>query len=324
MRARGAPAAADRRRSGPALLLAALLLAGCAAPGAGGSASPASGAGRAGTGGGPSSCRGAIVRVAYAASLLDLMEHRLRPAFEQATGCRLRGYPGGSQGLAQQIRSGLRRVDVFVSASPSVNGLLEEASSAQRLRWYVAFAEAPLVIAYNPRSRFAAELRRRPWYEVLAEPGFRLGRTDPRLDPKGALTLRLVEAASARYHLPDLPGRLLGSAGNPAQIFPEEELLGRLEAGQLDAGFFYANEAKAAGLPVLVPEAAIDPAATYTFTLLEGAPEPQAGVAFLRWLAGEQGRALLAASGLRLLPLRLSGDPRAVPAELAPLLGVGR
>ncbi|MDI3298017.1 MAG: extracellular solute-binding protein [Bacillota bacterium] len=264
------------------------------------------------------------MRVAYAASLVDLMEHRVKPAFERTTGCRFQGYPGGSTGLAQQIRSGLRRVDVFVSASPSADRLLTGDAGGERVRWYALFAEAPLVVAYNPRSRFAADLRSRPWYEVLAEPGFRLGRTDPRVDPKGQLTLQLVEAAARRYGLPDLATRLLGSPQNPAQIFPEEELLGRIEAGQLDAGFFYANEAKEAGLPTLPVDPAIDPKASYTFTLLEDAPDPQAGIAFLLWLEGPQGRSLLAASGLRLPPPQVYGEKAAVPAELAPLLGVVR
>ncbi|MDI3317007.1 MAG: extracellular solute-binding protein [Bacillota bacterium] len=317
------------RRGGSArlaVLLVALLLAGCG--GAAGTTRGGAGDSARGAGGGPSGsgappCQGQTVQVAYAASLVNLMEHRVRPAFEKATGCRFRGYPGGSKGLAQQIRSGLKRVDVFVSASPSVNRQLMGNEGGQRLRWYAVFAEAPLLIGYSPSSRFASELKNRPWYEVMAEPGFRLGRTDPRIDPKGELTIRLVEAAARRYGRPDLVRRLLGSPENPEQIFPEEELLGRIEAGQLDAGFFYANEAKEAGLPTLSVDPAIRLKAVYSFALMEQAPDRQAGIAFLRWLEGDGGRRALEEDGLQVLRPELHGDRTAVPAELAQLLGAG-
>jgi len=47
-----------------------------------------------------------------------------------------------------------------------------------------------LVVAYNRQNKFAAGFRdaaagQRAWYEVLAMSGLRLGRPDPRFDPKG-------------------------------------------------------------------------------------------------------------------------------------------
>jgi molybdate/tungstate transport system substrate-binding protein len=38
-----------------------------------------------------------------------------------------------------------------------------------------------------------------------------------------------------------------------SQFFPEQTLLGRLEAGQLDDGFFYSIEAREAGIPFIAP-----------------------------------------------------------------------
>jgi molybdate/tungstate transport system substrate-binding protein len=165
--------------------------------------------------------------------------------------------------------------------------------------WYVAFAQAPLVIGYNPRSRFAAELRSQPWQRVMAEPGFRLGGTDPQLDPKGQLTAQLLRKVA-----PDLLPRL--------QVFPEEDLVGRLQTGQLDAGFFYANEAAEAKIPtVAIPGA---PAATFTVTILPGAPDPRGAAAFVRFLLGARGQALLEDDGLTVLqPPRSHGQ---VPAGL--------
>src|SRR5207302_1330629 len=96
--------------------------------------------------------------------------------------------------------------------------------------------------------------------------GFLLGRTDPVLDPKGQLTMQaLIQAATFSND----PG--LGISKTTAGVFPEETLVGRLQAGQLDAGFFYTNEAREAGIPA-VTLGAIQLAATYTVTVLDNAP----------------------------------------------------
>jgi len=70
------------------------------------------------------------------------------------------------------------------------------ASNGDWVNWYISFAQSPLVIGYSPSSRFAAEFKTKPWYQVLMEPGVRIGRTDPKLDPKGALTLQLMQQAN--------------------------------------------------------------------------------------------------------------------------------
>ena len=71
----------------------------------------------------------AEVNVLYAGSLVNLMEHGVGPAFEKATGETFRGYAGGSNGLANQIKGKLRKGDVFLSAAPSVNDTLMGAAN---------------------------------------------------------------------------------------------------------------------------------------------------------------------------------------------------
>jgi molybdate/tungstate transport system substrate-binding protein len=257
------------------------------------------------------------VSVLYAASLLNLMEKEVGPRFDAATGAHFEGYAGGSQALANQIKGGVRRADVFISAAPSVNALLEGTANGNWVRWYVSFARAPLVIGYNPSSRFAAALKREPWYEVLTEPGIRIGRTDPALDPKGKLTVQALEEAQSVYHRPGLAAQIESSS----QVFPEEDLVGRLQAGQLDVGFFYSNEAKEAGIPtVSLGKASL--AAQFTATLVRDAPNPSGGVAFLDYLLGSKGRAILLQHGLTVLPYQVSGQRSAVPKSLRPVLGL--
>ena len=135
------------------------------------------------------------VNVLYAGSLVNLMEHGVGPAFDKATGDHFQGYAAGSVGLANQIKGKLRKGDVFISANPKVNNNLMGAANGDWVKWYVSFAESPLVIGYNASSKFAADFKTKPWYQVLSEPGIKIGRTDAKLDPKGALTLALMKQA---------------------------------------------------------------------------------------------------------------------------------
>lgn len=254
----------------------------------------------------------------YAGSLTAAMESKIGPAFHQATGYAFSGFAGGSVALANQIRAGLRQADVFVSASPKVNAALM-GSAGNQLSWYASFARSPLVIGYDTHSRFAADLASKPWYQVMTEAGFRLGRTDPKLDPKGRQTVALVDAAGTHYGIPDLAGQVLGTAGSTSQVFPEEELVGRLQAGQLDAGFFYSTETTAAHIPTIAIDPAIDPDATYTVATLNR-PTHRAGAdAFVEFLLGPAGRSLLAAAGLKIMAPVVSGDAGAVPRNITVL-----
>lgn len=285
--------------------LAAVLLAGCGHS----AASPSSS---------PTNRPHGTVSVLYAGSLVNLMEHDLGPHFDSATGYHYQGVGAGSVELANQVKGKVRRADVFISAAPKVNTSLEGAANGNWVSWYATFAKAPLVIGYNPKSRFAQALRTQPWWQVITRPGFRLGRTDPKLDPKGKLTVTAIEQTAAREHDP----ALLHLLGSTSGVFPEEELVARLQAGQLDAGFFYSNEATERHIPT-ISLGPVRLAATYTVTVLAHAPNPAGAVAFVRYLLGSAGRAVLTRHGLTLVGPVLSGPPSAVPTALRGSVGAG-
>lgn len=256
------------------------------------------------------------VNVLYAGSLVNLMEHGVGPAFDKATGSQFQGYAGGSVGLANQIKGKLRRGDVFISANPKVNTGLMGAANGDWVSWYVAFAQSPLVIGYSASSKFAADFKAKPWYQVLTEPGIKIGRTDPKLDPKGALTLTLMKQAEAFYHSPGLAQKALGAPDNPAQVLPEETLVGRLQSGQLDAGFFYSTETADAKIPALGLPPEITPKAVYTVTVLHNAPNAAGADQFVAYLLGSDGQNLLKEHGLTLQKMTVSGDASAVPSDI--------
>jgi molybdate/tungstate transport system substrate-binding protein len=308
----------------------ALTLAGCGGSGSGTGSAKASGP----------------VNVAYAGSLVNLMEHTLGPAFDSVTGYTFQGRGAGSTALANQIKSKLIAPDVFISASAAAYKPLQGAANGNVVKWYVTFATTSMVIGYSPGSQFAAQLQaaasgQTPWYQVLQTPGLRLGRTDPKLDPKGVNTLYTSQLAEQFYQQPGLAQKLTGGAENASQIFPEEELVARLTAGQLDAGFFYLNEVKDAGLPYITLPTQInlgDPSlasayaqASYTTAAgvtQHGAPiafsvtipataRNQAGaVAFVAYLLGDKGRATFTADGFTATPPTLTGDSVQLPAGL--------
>lgn len=260
------------------------------------------------------------VNVLYAGSLVNLMEHGVGPAFDKASGDTFQGFAGGSDLLAKQIKGKLRRGDVFISANPKVNNDLMGAQNGGWVSWYISFAQSPLVIGYNPSSRFAADFKSKPWYQVLQEPGIRIGRTDPKLDPKGRLTVALMQQAQTAYNAPDLAQKVLGAPDNPAQVLPEETLVGRLQSGQLDAGFFYSTETSDAKIPAVTLPANITPKAVYTVTVLNGGANPAGADQFVTFLLGPDGRSLMTEHGLTLQKPALSGTASSVPANIKPLV----
>lgn len=234
------------------------------------------------------------VSVAYAASLVRVMEGPVAQRLQRETGITFSGEPKGSKALAQLIRAGLRTPDVFISADPSLmRGLLHR---------YTIFGSARMVIAYSPHSKarrlFEAAARgRASLLRVLADPSVSVGRTDPRLDPKGERTVRALELLGKHDRNPSLAHSVLKKAA----VFPEEDLAVRVESGELDAGFFYSTEIPGRGLPYveLPRDANLSDTITYAIAQMPNAPHPQAARAFVQFILSGAGKRELERAGLR-------------------------
>jgi molybdate/tungstate transport system substrate-binding protein len=256
------------------------------------------------------------VSALFAGSLLNYMEHNFGPSFARATGYGYRGFGGGSTEVAAEIKGGVREGDVFISAAAAADKLLEGSANGNWVSWYTTFASSPLMLAYDPSSSFGKQLAHgKPWYQVIAEPGILVGRTDPKLDPKGVLTVEAVQAAARKLHRPSL-----ASALGSFRVYPETALIGRLQSGQLDAGFFYAVEAASAHLAT-VPLSPVYKYATYTVTVLNRAPNPAGAAALVRYLLNARRSYTLQRNGLVPRKPQFSGRRSAVPASLRALVG---
>jgi molybdate/tungstate transport system substrate-binding protein len=290
------------------------------------------------------------VSIAYAGSLVNLMEKKVGPAFTQATGYPYVGEGKGSSALANEIKGKLSFPDVFISAAPAVNTTLMGAANGNYVSWYAPFIRSSLVIGYSPNSKFAADFHAvasgsKAWYQVLEEPGIRIGRTDPALDPKGVRTIIMTELAEKYYNQPGLSTKILGAPNNTNQIFPEEELVTRLTSGQLDAGFFYLNEVTDANIPFVTLPTQInmsdpslnsayakatytDPktgavtkgsAIVYTITVLNTSKNKAGAIAFVQYIFSSQGESFFTNDGLSVVTPKISGDAAAVPPQLQSL-----
>ena len=258
--------------------------------------------------------------VAYAGSMGSVMEGPIQELVRAHFHAGWHGRPQGSTGLARLIAARVIRPDVFVSATASPMRIVLGAGRAQRA---LPIASTEMVLAYSPHSLFASALRaattngHKLWWEILATPGLRFGRTDPATDPQGRNIVFTMELAQQYYRQPELVQRILGAVINERQIFPEPSLMARLQSGELDAASAYKTQPEALGLPYLSlpPQINLGAAgfgrhyASVSLTLdektyrpeplvfyaaaLQDAPHPDLAARFVDWLAGAEGRAVL-------------------------------
>lgn len=210
--------------------------------------------------------------------------------------------------------------------------------------WHVTFASNAMVLAYSDRSAGAGEITGENWWRILLRPGVRWASSDPALDPNGYRALMVMQLAERHYREPELGGRLAGAL-DPRFMRPSEaQLLGLVQAGELDYAWSYRSLALTAGLRWvdLPPEIDLSDAArapayaaaavrlpggrrgvadsvefrgepiVYALTIPLGAPHPGTALAFARFVLSPAGRDILAKAGFRVLDRPLvtgSGEP---------------
>jgi molybdate/tungstate transport system substrate-binding protein len=277
------------------------------------------------------------VSVMYAGSLVNIFENEIKLAFQNLTGYNFIGEGKGSVQISNMILDGFRKPDVFVSADTTpIERLINH--SLPLAKWLVKFGSAELVIAYNPQSPFASELwkasnGKMSWYKVLEKKGFKFGRTDPELDPKGYYTVIAAKLANIYYNDSTIKDKILGEDRNKEQILPEEILKSILDSGQIDATAAYKHEAIAKGLPyITLPDQINLSEPNYTIfynkisyklgtgETISGKPiffsltipntvkNIEGAISFVKFLLSENGRKILEKVGLSPIEPILQGD----------------
>ncbi|HEY1938742.1 MAG TPA: extracellular solute-binding protein [Candidatus Angelobacter sp.] len=260
----------------------------------------------------------AAIDVSYAGSMGSLMEGPVKSSVAQSLKLEMHGRAQGSSALAQLIVGGSIRADVFIPVTPGPMLTVLRAGKADIAQ---PIAHTEMVIAYSPKSRFAAKLQaaaegKALWWEVLQEPGLRFGRTDPVTDPQGRNIIFTVMLAVKINQQPGLVEKILGPTINEKQIFTEPTVQARLQSGELDAASAYKIQPGPFNLPFITlpkeinlsgqnvhtehPEISLtlngktfqpEPLIYYA-AVLKDAPNPNGASAFAKWLRGEQAQAI--------------------------------
>jgi molybdate/tungstate transport system substrate-binding protein len=291
-----------------------------------------------------------LANVASAGSLQLLMDKYMGPPFISQTGDQYQNQSMGSLGLAQEIVAGEITPNVFVPIGAAPMALLEPKFTT----WAVQFAASPLVVAYYPKGPHAGELKKisegklpiKDLFAAMATPGFKLGRTDPALDPQGQGFIEMVHLAEKYLGVSAATGSAdLGGSNSSSQIFSETALEPTLQAGELDAASAYLPQAVQLGLPyVALPDAinfgdprdaSVYDKASLTLstgqvvqgslldleaTVLKVGGDYGAGTAFVKFLLGSTARRILTKEGYTLLPPTLLGQKSAAPESLRDLI----
>jgi molybdate/tungstate transport system substrate-binding protein len=124
--------------------------------------------------------------------------------------------------------------------------------------WYVRFARNRMVLMYTPRSKLASTIDSTNWFKILETKGVQTGRSDPALDPNGYRSLIVMRLAEQYYKQPGLSDRLVANSSAHIVRPKEVDLMGLLQAGEIDYAWSYESVAQAARLPYVTLPRAID------------------------------------------------------------------
>jgi len=252
----------------------------------------------------------------------------------------------GSRDSARKICDLNRPCDVFGSADYNVTETLLQPKFTD---FNICFATNQLSIAYMEKSKEAEVIDGKNWPEILLKEGVAFGRADPNSDPCGYRTVMLFQLAEKHYQIPGLAKKLAGKDGKRFIRPKETDLLALLEAGEIDYLFIYRSvieqhHLKSVELPDEINlssplHADFYAAATvavsgrkpgekmtikalpilYSVTIPKDAPNRAAAEAYLAFLLGPEGQAIIKRNGQGSVAPAVTKDLDAVPESLRPL-----
>jgi molybdate/tungstate transport system substrate-binding protein len=292
------------------------------------------------------------VNVAYASSLQYLNTKVAGPAFTKATGYAFSGRAASSGDLEADIASGEIKPDVFEAVGgDNITPLMPKFT-----KWYIQYAGTAMVVAYNPKGKYASQFKAiadgskpvQDLFTLLQTPGLKLGRTDPNIDPQGRDFIYMLELAQMEYHLPsDTVAKILGTSdygsASSSQIYDEASLPSTLLSGQLDASSAFVTQAielhmAYVPLPVTINLGDAAYAAQYAKATVKvksgtkkgspqvidittiGTPSP-AAIAFVKYTLSPAGLAEYKTGGFSLPKVTVFGTASAVPSAISSELG---
>lgn len=283
------------------------------------------------------------LRIIHAGSLTVPVKEIADTFMEENPGVRILTEAWGSKAGARRISDLDQPCDVFISADYKV---IERFLIPDHATWCIPFAGNEMAIVYHDKSRYAGEIDKLNWFEILMREDVIYGRSDPNSDPCGVRAVLTCKLAERFYEIPDLAENILSRHLN--FIRPKEtDLLALLEKNALDYIFLYRSVAEQHGLKYLIlpdeinlknPELnacyaevevevtgtkpgetyrEIGEAMVYGITIPCKTENPDLAIEFVKFLlSGDKGLAVLRKNGQHPLVPYGSEFYKSIPAEL--------
>ncbi|MHB8377189.1 MAG: extracellular solute-binding protein [Dehalococcoidia bacterium] len=253
---------------------------------------------------------------------------------------------GGSVKEVKQVTELGQQADVVGVADYSVipKYMFGAGGKTRYANWYIGFVTNAITFVYTSKSKGASQITPQNWYTVLAEPGVQIGRSNPDTDPSGYQTLQMLKLAETFYGKPGLSDAILKNAPQKNIRDTETELIGALEAGQIDYLAIYRSDAlqhhlKYLDLPADINLSDASKAAAYktavvhtangaltaapiiyALTIPTNAAHADWGLKWLEFALGPEGRKVMSDAGFGIVSPALANNPGAVPAALQGLV----
>jgi molybdate/tungstate transport system substrate-binding protein len=241
---------------------------------------------------------------------------------------------GGSTKMARMISELGKPADIMASADFAV---IDKTLIPAKADWNIRFTTNQLVLCYTDKSRFANEVSKDNWYEILGRKDVVWGHSDPNLDPCGYRSLMVLQLAEKFYNKAGLYDQLIANRPK-ANVRPKSvELVSLLKTGNMDYAWEYLSVAVQHELKYITLDEHINlgnykydafhkqatvkvtgkkpgtwmtrtgKSCTYGVTLVKDSPNPKGAVLFLEYLLSPE-------NGLKIL--EEMGQPPFVPCRV--------
>ena len=266
-------------------------------------------------------------------------------AFKKANpGVTVHSQFGASGDMVKNITQLHQPADVLGVADYSLIPKLMFTGATPAATWYLGFVSNQITFAYTSHSKGASGLTASNWYKVLAQPGVRIGRSNPAADPSGYQTLQMLQLANGNYHQPDLSASVLKNSPDSSVAETETSLIAALQSGQIDYLAIYKSTALEQHLKYIPLPAQInlsDPAMAagyakvsihggslgtltakpiiYGLTIPASAPDAVLGQKFVSFVLSPAGQAIMRGNGFVVISPALANPQNKIPAPLQPL-----
>jgi molybdate/tungstate transport system substrate-binding protein len=249
---------------------------------------------------------------------------------------------GASGDMTKDIVQLGQPADVLGVADYSLIPRLMSDQAKPHATWYLGFVSNQITFAYTSHSKGASQLTASNWYQVLAQPGVKIGRSNPAADPSGYQVLQMLQLAQGYYHDPSLAASVLQNSPDSSVAETETSLLAALQSGQIDYLAIYKSNAledhlQYISLPAQINLSDQSMAASYAavsvnagslgtrtakpiiygLTIPSNAPDAVLAQKFISFVLSHQGQEIMASNGFTVIsPALVSGTP---PAALTSL-----